>query len=143
MSQPQIPNVVVPSWIPCPHWIGHQQWTVAPGVDINGDARGSWSQPIPRPAQAFYQSGTQQPISVDYATRQVEELIVMVPDGTPYNKKDRVIVGGTVDDPKNPTTYTGGRAFAMDGHVEDFTMGSPFPDLTSGFGAQIRLKRTG
>jgi hypothetical protein len=141
MNQP-IPIVSVPSLIPCPHWIGHQQF-VARDKDINGDVRGTYADPIPRPAQAFYQTGTQQPISPEYAYRQVQELIVMVPDGTPYNKRDRVLVGGTVDNPKNPTTYSGGKAYAMDGDPEDYTAGSPFPDLTAIFGAQIRLKRVG
>lgn len=137
-----IPNVVVPSVIPCPHWVGHQQFK-AQDTDINGDVRGTYGPPVPRPAQAFYQAGTQQPVSPEYAYRQVQELIVMVPDGTPYDKRDRVLVGGTVDNPKNPTTYTGGRAYAMDGDPEDYTAGSPFPELTAMFGAQLHLKRTG
>jgi hypothetical protein len=134
------PVVAIPSLIPEPQVVGHQVWSPNGSKDTHGNDEGTYAPAITRPAQCFYQAGTQQPVSPDYAARQVQELIVMVSNPGIYSKRDRVLVGGTgtVGQP-----YTGGRAFFMDGHAEDFSGGSPFPLETAGFGGQLHIKRVG
>lgn len=135
-----VPQVDVPGVIPAPHKIGHQVWQGTTARDEHGNTVGSYAPAVPRPAQAFYQSGTQQPISEEYATRQVYELVVLVPDISVYGKNDRVLVGGT---PDGSGGYTGGKLYAMDGHPTDWLNGSPFEDANGLFGGELHLKRTG
>lgn len=137
MSTPQVP---VPGVIPNNIMIGWQKWIATADRDTHGNVKGAYTAAQARPAQGFYQVGTQQPVSLEYATRQVTELIVMVPDPQTYSKRDRIIVGGSAQD---DGTYVGGKAFEMDGHPEDWLNGSPFPEANGLFGGQLLLKRTG
>lgn len=134
------PIVAIPSLIPAPYKIGWRQWQDGGGFDARGNRSGSLAPAVTMPAQGFYQSGTQQPVSVEYAARQVQEIVVMVPDGTPYGKRDQILLGGA---PQLDGSYTGGRAFSMEGHVEDYIQGSPFVEINGVFGAQLHLKRVG
>jgi hypothetical protein len=136
MSSPIAP---IPTLIPTTYTIGHRVWSTG-AKNINGNIKGTHAAAVPRPCQGFYQSGTQQPISAEYATRQAQEIIVMVPDGSIYSKRDEILIGGAaVDD----HTYTGGRAFFFEGHVEGFLQGSPFPEINGAFGDLLHLKRVG
>lgn len=131
--------VPIPSLIPAPYKIGWRQW-VGGSKDSHGNTVGSLSPARAMPAQGFYQAGTQQPINVEYAARQVQELVVMVPNANQYGKRDVILLGGTAHD---DGSYTGGRAYAMEGHAEDFMQGSPFAEINGVFGDQLHLKRTG
>lgn len=133
--------VAIPSLIPAETFIGHRIWSDAGTKDTHGNKNGTYSSPaIARQAQMFYQAGTQQPVSPDYAARQVQELIVAVPDPDVYSKRDQVLIGGQA---QPDGTYVGGRAFFMDGHPENFSDGSLMPSVTAGLGGQLHLKRVG
>lgn len=136
MSSP----VAIPSIIPAPYKIGWRQWVDSGGLDARGNRAGSLSAARTMPAQGFYQAGSQQPVSAEYASRQVQELVVMVPNADVYGKRDVILLGGA---PQLDGSYTGGRAFAMDGHPEDYISGSPFVEINGVFGAELHLKRTG
>lgn len=134
------PVVAVPSLIPAPHFLGWRQWDPSGSKDMYGNSAGGYATARAMPLQGTFQVGTQQPISLEYATRQVEEVDAMVPDASIYGKKDVILLGGTAN---QDGTYSGGRAYAIDGHPEDYTTASPFVELNGIFGDVLRLKRTG
>lgn len=134
------PVVAVPTLIPAPHFLGWRRWNPTGAKDMYGNKSGDHDAARAMPLQATFQVGTQQPISLEYATRQVQEVDVLVPDASPYGKKDIILLGGEA---QPDGSYIGGRAFAFDGHPEDYSTSSPFPELNGAFGDQMRLKRTG
>lgn len=141
MSNPlSTPAVGVPTLIPAAHSIGWRQWVPTGSGDMYGNSKGTHAAARAMPCQGVYQTGTQQPVSLEYATRQVEEVDVLVPDASPYGKKDVVLLGGTA---LPDGSYSGGKAFVFDGHPQDYTTTSPFSELNGVFGDVLKLKRTG
>ncbi len=72
----------------------HQVFETLGTADSHGNDVGVLGEPIDRLAIGWYQTGSTEPISVDYISRTVSDINVMVEDPTLFNTRDMLLISG-------------------------------------------------
>lgn len=105
----------------------HLVYTPETGVDTHGNVVGSYSDPVDCTAIGWYQTGTSEPISVDYVARTITEMTILVADPNLFSAKDMVMVNGL--------------AYEIAGVPADWSGGMPWRQFAGFAGGEIRVRR--
>jgi peptidoglycan hydrolase-like protein with peptidoglycan-binding domain len=127
--------------------IQHQSWTFDtdsngdPVLDADGNPTGSLGPPVTRKIIGFQQMGegqTQDPISPDYVQRTITDILMEVPDGSIYNKLDRVLLPNAAFGTPGPQE---GVAFEVMGFSPTWQSGLPWRHYAKLFGDTVLIRR--
>lgn len=125
--------------MPARHRVGRRTVSVGPGTtDLSGNPKPGTAQAVTQAyrAIAFYQRGSDVPVSADYLDRHVNEVTVLVPDRGLWRDGDTMMLGGKA----SGDNYVGGTAFRVDGDPADWPGGAPVK-LPNGIGTAVQVKR--
>ncbi len=108
------------------HPVDHYPWTDGQENGHGNRAGAVASTPVARKAIAIYPTGSQEPVSADYAARYVTRLTLLVEDPSVYRYRDEIEIAGT--------------RYELDGEPADWRQG-PFASVNALFGGELHLIR--
>jgi hypothetical protein len=113
--------------------IQHLQWVKDGSTDADGNPTGAFSDPVVRLIIGIQQlgDGRVDPISVEYVERTITDLLLQVPDTTPYKKLDRVLVNNGVE----------WLAYEVQNRPVSWSNGLPWQRYSQIFGGTVHVRR--
>jgi hypothetical protein len=113
--------------------IQHQSYVVDGGTDADGNPTGALAAPVTRFIIGIQQlgDGRVDPISIEYVERTITDLLLEVPDPTPYKKLDRVLVNNGNES----------LSYEVQNRFTSWSNGLPWQRYASLFGGTVHVRR--
>ena len=128
--------------IPTPITIYHKPWTATGSTDAHGNPTYGAGAAVARQVQSINEFGrrgsSHEIVSPDFVNRAETVLEIGVPDVSPYNQKDLIIIGATGGD--NSGNPIGGLEFHVEGVPSNNKLG-PLPLVNRMLGGAVRVRR--